>query len=353
MRVVNRVRSFGAKGAIALATLAAFSTAGCSGVVGGQSEEAAATTVVQYNSPDEWANFKDIRAAFAAESGITVPNDVKNSGQALSALAEQKAHPQADVGYWGSTFGPSAAEQGLVEPYAPAGSEDVPADLKAADGSWTAAHYGVVAMLVNKKALGDLPVPQTWDDLLKPEYKDKVFYADPGKAAIGYYTAAAVNMAKGGSATNWQPALDYFATMKENGAQAPVNTTPAKAGSGEYPILIDADFNGYAQKYNHGADIEVVIPADGTVKVSYAVSLVKNGPNPEGAKKWMDFLFSDTGQQLFAEFYVHPVRGEMPEHIRAQIAPESAYDAAFDVDIAELAAVQGDFVQSYTDAISG
>ncbi|GAB2650137.1 extracellular solute-binding protein [Prescottella soli] len=353
MRVVSRARTYGVRGVGALAALAVLSAAGCSSVVGGQSDQAAAGTVVQYNSPDEWANFKDVRAAFAEESGITVPNDVKNSGQTLSALAEQKSHPQADVAYWGSTFGVEADKQGLIEPYAPAGAEDVAADLKAADGSWTVAHYGVVAMLVNKKALGGLPTPRTWDDLLKPEYKGKVFYADPGKAAIGYYTAAAVNMAKGGSASDWQPALDYFTKLKANGAQAPVNTTPAKAGSGEYPILIDADFNGYAQKYNQNADLDVVIPSDGTVKVSYAVSLVKNGPNPEGAKKWMDFLLSDTGQQLFAEFYVHPVRGSMPEHIQSRIAPEAEYNAARNVDIAELAAVQGDFVKAYTAAISG
>ncbi|WP_040796192.1 extracellular solute-binding protein [Nocardia higoensis] len=341
------------RGAGAIAALLVLSATGCSSVVGGQSDQAAASTVVQYNSPDEWANFKDIRAAFLKESGITVPADVKNSGQSLSALAEQKDHPQADVAYWGSTFGVAAAAQGLTVPYEPAGSGEVAADMKAADGTWTVAHYGVVAMLVNKKALGGLPTPQSWDDLLKPEYKDKVFYADPGKAAIGYYTAAAINLAKGGSAANWQPALDYFAKLKANGGQAPVNTTPAKAASGEYPILIDADFNGYAQKYNQKADLDVVIPSDGTVKVSYAVSLVKNGPNPAGAKKWIDFLLSDTGQRLFAEFYVHPVRGAMPEAIAARMAPESQYEAARTVDIAELAAAQDGFVKAYTTAISG
>ncbi|WLP92530.1 extracellular solute-binding protein [Gordonia sp. NB41Y] len=350
MRVARRVRMIGALGASVLAALA---FTGCSSAVGGQSDEAASATVIQYNCPDQWANFPAVRAAFADESGITVPSDVKNSGQSLSALAAQRDHPQADVAYWGSNFGITAYDQGLTTPYSPAGSAEIPADLKSKDGSWTAVHYGVVAMLVNKKALGGLPVPQTWDDLLKPEYKDKVFYADPGKAAIGYYTAAAINLAKGGTTSDWQPAIDYFGKLKANGAQAPVNTTPAKAASGEYPILIDADFNGYAQKYDNGADLDVVIPSDGTVKVSYAVSLVKDGPNPAGAKKWMDFLLSDTGQQLFAKFYVHPVRGTMPADIAARMAPQSDYDKARTVDIGALAAAQDGFVTAYTAAISG
>jgi putative spermidine/putrescine transport system substrate-binding protein len=310
-------------------------------------------TVVQYNSADAWANYKAIRAAFKSASGITVPADIKNSGQAMTAIEEQKSHPQADVAYWGVTFGINAAKQGLVENYQPAGAADIPADLKATDGSWVAVHYGVVAMLVNTKALGSAPVPTGWADLLKPAYRDKVFYADPASAAIGYSTAIAVNVANGGTETDWAPGIKYFQELKKNGAKAPTNTSPAKAASGEYPILIDTDFNGYNQKYNNKAPIEVVIPSDGTVKVVYSLALVKGDPNPEAAKKWIDYQLSDEGQKMFAEFYVHPARGEMPADIKAKIAPQSAYDAAKTVDYAKLAEAQAGFNDLYKAQVAG
>jgi putative spermidine/putrescine transport system substrate-binding protein len=318
----------------------------------GSGKDGAGTTVVQYNSADAWANYKAIRAAFKEDSGITVPADIKNSGQAMTAIEEQKAHPLADVGYWGVTFGITAAKKGLVDNYQPAVANDVPADLKAADGSWVAVHYGVVAMLVNTKALGGAPVPTSWADLLKPAYKDKVFYADPASAAIGYSTAIAVNVANGGTEDNWAPGIKYFQDLKKNGAKAPTNTSPAKVAAGEYPILIDTDFNGYNQKYNNNAPLEVVIPSDGTVKVVYSVALVKNGPNPVGAKKWIDFQLSDKGQQMFAQFFVHPARGEMPADVKSKIAPQSAYDAAKAVDFPKLAEAQAGFNDLYKKQVA-
>lgn len=344
------------RAALALSVVAGLALTGCSGLIGSSTSEEGEVpsgTVVQYNSADEWANYKAVRAAFNEASGIFVPADIKNSGQALTAIQEQQANPQADVGYWGITFGIKAAGESLLEPYKPEGFDDVPADLKAADGSWVGVHYGVIAMLVNTDALGDTPVPTSWADLIKPEYKDKVFYADPASAAVGFSTAAAINLAMGGSEDNFDPGIEFLQKMKANGAIAPTNTSPAKAASGEYPILIDTDFNGYNQKYNQNANIEVVIPSDGTVKVPYTVGLVKNGPNPEAAKVWMDFLLSDEGQQLFAQFFVHPVRGEMPDDIKAKIAPAALYDAAIDFDAHSLMNAQAGFTERYISEVAG
>ena len=334
--------------AVAVAGVVAALAAGCGtstqSTGGGDSSGG---TVIAYNAPDAWANYKEVRTAFIKQSGINVPSDTKNSGQALAAIQAEKGHPQGDTGYWGITFGVQAAQEGLLQAYKPAGWDDVNPSLKDPDGMWTTIHYGVVAFLVNTDALGDVPAPKSWADLLKPEYKGKVFYADPGAAAIGYFTAAAVNAAQGGSEENWQPALDYFKKLAQNGAKHPVNTTPSKIASGEYPILIDADFNGYIQKYNSNAPVETVIPSDGTVRVPYSVGLVKNDPNPDGARKWIDFLLSDQGQQLFAKAYVHPVRGEMPAEVQAKMAPESAYAVTKDVDFAKLAAQHDGFIAKY------
>lgn len=299
--------------------------------------------VIAYNTPDSWANYKQIREDFHKETGLTVPQDVKNSGQSIAAIENAKSNQQADTGYWGITFGVQAAKKGLLEPYKSGLSTDVDTTLTDPKNEWTTVHYGVVAILVNTQALGSTPVPTSWADLLRPEYNGKVFYPDPTSAAIGFFGASAANMASGGTENNWSPGMDYFKKLDANGAKHPVNTTPAKLAAGEYPILIDADFNGYLQKYQNHASVDVVIPKDGTIRVPYSIGLVKNGPNPDGGKKWIDFLLSDEGQEEFAKSYVHPVRGDIPADVKSQMKPDADYAAVKPVDYTKLAEGQDDF----------
>ena len=57
----------------------------------------------------------------------------------------------------------------------------------------------------------------------------------------------------------------------------PKQTSYARVLSGEIPILFDYDFNAYRGKYKDKANVEFVIPKEGTVVVPYVMSLVKNG----------------------------------------------------------------------------
>ena len=88
----------------------------------------------------------------------------------------------------------------------------------------------------------------------------------------------------------------------------PKQTSYARVLSGEIPILLDYDFNAYRAKYKDKANVEFVIPNEGTVVVPYVMSLVKNGPNAANGKKVLDFVLSDEGQAMWANAYLRPVR---------------------------------------------
>jgi putative spermidine/putrescine transport system substrate-binding protein len=309
---------------------------------------ARAADVVCYNCPPEWADWASMLKAIKADLGYDIPHDNKNSGQALAQILAEKNNPVADIGYFGVTFGMKAKTQAALEPYKPVNSDQVPAGLKDPDGYWTTIQSGTLGLFVNKDALGGKPVPACWKDLLKPDYKGMVGYLDPSSAAVGYVGAVAVNLALGGSATNFNPAINFFKELRKNDPIVPKQTSYARVVSGEMPILLDYDFNAYRAKYTEKGSFEFVIPCEGSVVFPYVIGLVKNAPDKEKAKKVMDYLLSDKGQAIWTNAYLRPARPiELPEAVKSKFLPDQDYARAKAVDWGEMENVQKGFVDRY------
>lgn len=311
--------------------------------------------VVSYNSPEQWANWGAVLQAFEEETGIDAPSDPKNSGQTIAALEAEAASPQADTAYYGIVFGLQAAEAGLVEPYQPENFDDIPAELRADDGSWFTVHQGAIAFLVNTDELGDAPVPDCWEDLTGPEYEGLVGFLDPTQAAVGYSVMTAANLALGGSLDDWTPGIEWAQQMQDNGVQLPAQTATAAVQQGEIPILIDADFNGYQLANNEDAPVEVVLPCEGSIAIPYVMSLVADAPHPEAGKALLDFALSDQGQALFAESYLRPVRDvEIPSAVADAMLPKSQYDELVRApDWAEMSEAQQAFLDQWNTEVAG
>jgi len=309
---------------------------------------AKAADVICYNCPPEWADWASMLKAIKADLGYEIPFDNKNSGQTLAQLLAEKSNPVADIAYYGVNFGMKAKATDVVEPYKPKGWDDVPADLKDVDGTWTTIHSGALGLFVNKDALGGKPVPVCWKDLLKPDYKGMVGYLDPSSAAVGYVGAVAVNIALGGSDSDMSPAVNFFKELHKNQPIVPKQTSYARVVSGEIPILFDYDFNAYRAKYTEKGNFEFVIPCEGTVIFPYVVSLVKNAPDKDKAKKVLDYLLSDKGQAIWTNAYLRPARPiELPAAVKAKFLPDSDYARAKSVDWAKMEAVQKGFTDRY------
>ena len=312
----------------------------------------AGDTATCYNCPPEWADWASQLKAIKENLGIDVPHDNKNSGQTLSQLIAEKDNPVADVAYYGVTFGILAKQAGVVAAYKPAHWQDIPDGLKDPEGFWFTIHSGTLGLFVNKDALGGRPVPRSWNDLLKPIYKGMVGYLDPSSAAVGYTGATAVNLALGGTLDNFDPAINFFKALKQNRPIVPKQTSYARVISGEIPILFDYDFNAYRGKYKDMANIEFVIPEEGTIMAPYVMSLVKSSPQPENGKKILDFIMSDKGQAIWANAFLRPVRaGAMSAELANKFLPESEYQRARTVDWQKMSDVQKTFRERYLNEV--
>ncbi|WP_145247794.1 ABC transporter substrate-binding protein [Pseudomonas oryzihabitans] len=308
----------------------------------------AAETAICYNCPLEWADWGAQLKAIAADTGIEVPQDNKNSGQSLAQLVAEREAPVADVVYYGVTFGIQADKAGVLQPYQPKHWDQVPAGLKDPKGEWTAIHSGTLGFMVNTQALGGKPVPQRWADLLKPEYRGLVGYLDPSSAFVGYVTAVALNQALGGNLDDFGPAMAFFKKLAANDPVVPKQTAYARLLSGEIPILVDYDFNAYRARYKDNAPVAFVIPQEGSLTVPYTMSLVKGAPHRANGEKVLDYVLSDKGQALWAQAYLRPVRDvPLPAEVKARFLPDADYARAGTVDYGHMAAVQEAFAKRY------
>lgn len=309
--------------------------------------------VVTYNTPQNWVNWGNVLTEFTSDTGITAPNDNKNSGQSLTALIAEKNAPVCDVVYLGITYGMQAVEEGVLEPYEPEGFDEMEDSLKNADGLYSTVHFGSIAIMANTEALGDLPVPQSWEELLDPMYKDMIGFLDPTSSAVGYSVCVAMNEAMGGDLDNFDPFFEYMSKLSANNVICPKQTSTAKLMKGEIPILIDADFNGYTLKYDQDGPIEIVIPEEGSLKIPYVIGLVKGCPHPEEAKQLIDYLYSEEGQQLFAQGYVRPINTDaLSDEVKAKFLPDSDYERAVEVDWQKMSDVQDAFNERWIAEVS-
>ncbi len=268
--------------------------------------------------PHDWCNYGAVIEGFKAKYGIAVneldPN--AGSGDEIEAIKANKDNPgpQApDVIDVGLAFGPSAKADGLIQPYKVATWDTIPDSAKDADGYWYGDYYGVLSFEVNTAVVAN--VPQDWSDLLKPEYANQVALAgDPLASNQAIQAVFAASLANGGSLDDASKGLEFFKDLNAKGNFVPVIAKPGTIASGETPITIRWTYNALSNRDSSAASggpkIEVVVPKSGRFAGVYVQAISAYAPHPNAAKLWMEYLYSDEGQNLWLDGYCHPIRYE-------------------------------------------
>ncbi len=294
--------------------------------------------------PHDWCGYGAVIEGFKAkypEISVNELNPDAGSADEIEAIRANKDNtgPQApDVIDVGLAFGPSAKEEGLIQPYKVATWDEIPADVKDADGYWYGDYYGVMSLIVNKDLVEN--VPADWSDLLKPEYAGQVALAgDPrasNQAILGVMAAGMSSGAEPGEAAG-TAGLDFFKQLNDAGNFVPVIGKAGTLAQGTTPIVVAWDYNALAWRDTLAGNppVEIVVPATGVLAGVYVQAISAYAPHPNAAKLWMEYLYSDEGQTLWLQGYCHPARfnamaaaGKIPQDLLDALPPAAAYEAA-------------------------
>lgn len=265
--------------------------------------------VVSFDTGPTWANWAAQFTAFQQRyPGMQIVYNDLGSAATVLALDKARNRPQADTAYYFAGSAVDAAAKNLVAPFKPVNFDKLPEVFRHPEGKWFTIHSLTIAIMVNTKLVKT--VPQSWADLLKPDYKNSIVYLDPRSTGVGQVGVFAVNFAMGGTMDNIKPGIEYLDKLHKAGNVLRVmGTTPyAQFLKGEIPIWISYENDGLRAKYRDGMGdaVAVVIPKEASAAAPYAISLVEKGPNPNAGKLWLNFIMTDYGQGIFAQGFVRP-----------------------------------------------
>lgn len=264
--------------------------------------------------PDEWANYKGILASFGEKyPGVEYPVANPDASSADEMNAVETLSGQADMPD-NVDVSPAIAQEmvdkGLFEPYTLSVDSEVPAGLKDADHNWSAAYYGIMAIITNTTIVSNAPT--TFADLAKPEYKGLVsLNGDPRESGAAFAAVMAASFANGGSADDILPGIQFFADLKASGNLGGTDVTKETMLSGETPIAIDWSYNVpglRADLEDAGLTVEVNFPSDGIYGGFYGQGVIKNSPHQACSKLWLEHIFSDEGALGYLEGGAVPAR---------------------------------------------
>ncbi len=260
--------------------------------------------------------------AFAQKYDVKVQMTRAGSGSTYAKILAEKDNPKGDVWYAG-TLDPhsQAGVNGLLEPYASPMLKEIDEPFRNPATSkqhHTAGVYaGVLGYSVNTDLLKEknLPMPKSWADLTKPEYKGLIQVASPQSSGTAYTTLATLVQLWGE-----EKAFVYLAKLHKNiGQYTKSGSAPGKAAArGETMIGIGFLHDHALQKVN-GFPLELVVPAEGTGYEIGGLSIIKNARNTENAKKFVDFMLSAEGQEVPQKVKMFQV----PTNVNATIPKEA------------------------------
>jgi iron(III) transport system substrate-binding protein len=153
--------------------------------------------------------------------------------------------------------------------------------------------FGWNTELLKKKKL---PEPKCWADMIKPIYKGEIEISHPASSGTAYTILAGLVQLMGEN-----QAFDYMKALHRNVTQYTRSGTAQapNVGKGEVAVGISFIFGFDAWRHNK-YPVATTAPCEGTSYEIGGIALVKGSRNPDGARRYYDWLMSPEGQAIGA-----------------------------------------------------
>lgn len=300
---------------VLLALLMVLSLSACGGDKGSTEEGTVGGGKLVIYTPNT-EGLLDALDVFQETYGVEVEVIAAGTGDCLQRIAAEKENPQADVMYGGMNYANSYNPEyvDLFEKYTAKGDENLPEAYQNFNGITT--HYGLdgsAALLVNVdeyEKLGlDINEFKGYADLLRPELKGHIAMGNPAKSSSAWAELTNMLLVMGDepySESSWAWVEQFIANLDgkivDSSSAIWKNTV-----AGEAVVGVSYEDPCVKAIESGATNVKLVYPEEGSVWLPAGAAIVKNAPNMDNAKLFMDWIISDAGQAEIAKTTLRPV----------------------------------------------
>jgi len=312
---------------------------------------------------DSFAVSEEVIREFEQENSVIL-NFIKagDTGAALNRAILTKNAPQADVFYGvDNTFLSRALQEGIFEPYKSPLLANIPDQFQMDSTNHALpVDYGDVCLNYDKAyfAEKDLTVPQSLEDLAKPEYKGLLVVENPATSSPGlaFLLATIAQFGEDGYLQYWEDLRANEVAVVDGWETAYYTNFSGSSGQGPQPLVVS---------YNTSPVAEVVFattPPDeaptGSITAPGAcfrqvefVGILNGTKQRPVAELFVDFMLSQPFQEdLPLQMFVYPVNqeAELPEPFQKfAVIP----DQPATMDPARIAENRDAWIQAWNETV--
>lgn len=242
----------------------------------------------------------DAAKAFQSQMGVTTKLVDDSTGNLLAKIAAEGSNPQWDVAWFdGNVTMQSLDDQGLLLKWHAASANNLTSlgtQYVASDNSYYPTGLTTVGGIAyNTKHVPAAGLPQDWNDLLKPAYKNLVAMNDPAYSGPTYPLIAGVGQILGGEDQGKQ----YFTQLKANGLKIFQTNDPTlnsvETGAREFGIVQDSAIYGAIKA---GQPLGIIYPTSGAVGLPAVIAVSAKGQHHACAEQFVNWVLSTAGQSV-------------------------------------------------------
>lgn len=320
------------------------------------------STTLTVMTHDSFAVSEEVVQAFEEANNATVvflPSG--DAGSMLNKAILAKDAPLADVLFGvDNTFLSRALEEDIFESYASPELQNIPEEFKLDPSNRTTpVDYGDVCINYDKNyfAENNLALPQSLEDLTKPEYNGLLVVENPATSSTGLAFLLATVAHFGDSFTEYWRALKANGVVVVDGWETAYYTNfSGSSGKGPQPMVVSYATSPAAEVVFADPPVEdaptaSIIGPDTCFRQIEFAGILKGTPNRALAEKFIDFMLSKPFQEdVPLQMFVYPVNSSavLPDvFVRyAQIPAQSATLAP-----ADIAANREEWIRLWTDVV--